>query len=368
MKPIDGKKIYNSLKDKNLAILATNIRIIPGVLEGIFQAAKELNSVVIIQAAKSECNLKDGYTRLTPGELIEQAMIVSEKTKHSAWIMHADHTKQKDVNESSTQENKKLLQNCITVGYTSFAIDASYLYNSSGKTQTEKLIDNINITTKLVNFIKENYHNEDFGLEVEVGEIGKKNDQGLVETEPEEALTFLNELKNNNIIPDLLAIANGTSHGNYYHHNQPVAKKINFNLTSEIINTLNNAGLTTKIAQHGTTGVDLASLTHLPKCGVLKCNVGTHWMNLVWKILEKSEPKLFRAIYDWTLKKYQDQLSNSITEQEIFDKYSKFATGEFKTELNNLDNTTINNIKEKTVLDTKQFIKILNSSDSAKLL
>lgn len=367
MKPIDGKKIYNSLKDKNLAILATNIRIIPGVLEGIFQAAKELNSAVIIQAAKSECNLKDGYTRLTPAELIEQAMITSEKTKHSAWIMHADHTKQKDVNDGSTQENKELLQDCITAGYTSFAIDASYLYNSSGATQTEKLIDNIKITNELVNFIKENYHNKDFGLEVEVGEIGKKNDQGLVETEPEEALTFLDELKSNNIIPDLLAIANGTSHGNYYNHNQPVAKKINFNLTLKIINALKNAKFTTRIAQHGTTGVNLDSLVHLPKCGVLKCNVGTHWMNLVWKILEKSEPKLFRAIYDWTLSQYQDQLNN-MTKQEIFDKYSKFATGEFKTELNNLDNTTINNIKEKTVLDTKQFIKILNSSDSAKLL
>ena len=52
-----------------MIILAVNIRIIPGILEGIFQAAKDKDSALIIELAKTECNLEGGYTGLTPQKL-----------------------------------------------------------------------------------------------------------------------------------------------------------------------------------------------------------------------------------------------------------------------------------------------------------
>ncbi|RLG24016.1 class II fructose-bisphosphate aldolase, partial [Methanosarcinales archaeon] len=67
--PIPGSAIFNALKDKGCIIMACNTRIIPGVTKGIFRAAKDLDSAIIIELAKSECNLEGGYTGLTPAEL-----------------------------------------------------------------------------------------------------------------------------------------------------------------------------------------------------------------------------------------------------------------------------------------------------------
>jgi len=76
----------------------------------------------------------------------------------------------------------------VAAGYTSFAIDASHSSTSKEKNVREELEKNIVATTDLAHHIKNRMKGKDFGLEVEVGEIGRKDGQGLILTKPEEAV------------------------------------------------------------------------------------------------------------------------------------------------------------------------------------
>ena len=51
--------------------MAANTRITT-VAEGIFKAAKDTDSAVFMELARSECDLKGGYTGLTPKDFSEK--------------------------------------------------------------------------------------------------------------------------------------------------------------------------------------------------------------------------------------------------------------------------------------------------------
>ena len=50
--PIPGNLLFDSLRDKDAIILASNIRIPAGLLEGLFRAAKNLDSAIIFEIAR----------------------------------------------------------------------------------------------------------------------------------------------------------------------------------------------------------------------------------------------------------------------------------------------------------------------------
>ena len=80
MRPIQGKQIFDAIRDKNTIVMAANTRITL-VTEGIFQAAKEARSLVMIELAKSESDLTGGYTGLKPSELSRRTLKVAEKVE-----------------------------------------------------------------------------------------------------------------------------------------------------------------------------------------------------------------------------------------------------------------------------------------------
>lgn len=365
--PVDGAKIYNALRDKNLIVMATNIRVMPGVMEGIFQAAKDNDSAIIIELASSECNLNAGYTGLTPREFSKWACDTAQKVGHDVWALHADHTKIKSLDKKELQTVEALAAEQIRVGYTSFAIDASFMFNHNAKTIEGQLADNIQATTRIAKFIAKHYHNRDFGLEVEVGEIGKKNDQGLVLTTPEEALVYLKELKKNNVNPQLLAIANGSSHGNKYENGKLIAQTtININQTKAVAKTIRDYGFKVWLAQHGTTGTPLQIISgEFPKGDILKCNVGTNWLNIVWEILSRAEPELYKKIYNWTITNY---LTDNMSKEEIFGKFSKHAIREFFADLYSLPDETVAKLQEETYREAVKYIQAFNSIGSASIV
>ncbi|MFX0133062.1 MAG: class II fructose-bisphosphate aldolase, partial [Candidatus Hodarchaeota archaeon] len=76
---IPGSEVYSALKDKSSIILACNPRINIGILDGLFEAAKKMNSVIIFELAKSESNLSGGYTGLTPEIFAKNVKEAAEK-------------------------------------------------------------------------------------------------------------------------------------------------------------------------------------------------------------------------------------------------------------------------------------------------
>ncbi len=227
--PIPGSTILKAVTGHKAIVMAANIRI-ASVAQGIFRAAKDTDSAVFMEIARSECDLKGGYTGLTPADFSKRMNEAARATGFDCWALHADHITIKKGDAAEIEGTKQLIDAQIQAGYTSFAIDASHLFNFDGKNVREELDPNIRITTDLAHYIKSRMKGKEYGLEVEVGEIGRKDGSGLVLTKPEEAVTFIRALNENNVFPHVLAIANGSTHGHTYDAQGNVVEQLSIDI------------------------------------------------------------------------------------------------------------------------------------------
>ena len=138
------------MKDTNCIVLACNPRIIPGVAKGGFRAAKDMDAALIMELARTECNQHVGYTGLTPETFSKHLLEVNKEVGHDVWALHADHIGIKTGTREDIDDTKELIDHQIKAGYTSFAIDASHLFDFEGKTVEEELKPNIDVTIELV--------------------------------------------------------------------------------------------------------------------------------------------------------------------------------------------------------------------------
>jgi fructose-bisphosphate aldolase class II len=218
-KPVSGKLIFNALKDRKCIIMAANIRVQESA-RGIMQAAKELDSAVLFEIAKSEV----GYTGQTPKMFYDNIVSIAEEIDFNMpYAIHGDHITITNTTPEAYKGAEDLIKAELVAGFTSYAIDASHNFNLAATDVAEQLKDNIEITKKLAKLIPEK-----FSLEVEVGEVGR-TDPATGEKQlstVEEAVTFIKALKDAGINPDLLATNNGTSHGNIYDKNGNVIAKV----------------------------------------------------------------------------------------------------------------------------------------------
>lgn len=373
-KPLPGGVIFDALRDKNSIIMAVNARVATkAVTRGIFRAAKESDSAVMFELAKTECNQHVGYTGHTPKTYSKTLMEAAKEIGFDVWALHADHITVKKGTDEEIQDTKELLDMQIDSGYTSFAIDASYLFNMEGTNVSEELAKNIEITTELANYIKEKLGDFNFGLEVEVGEVGKVDADGVVLTTPEEAVTFIKALNSAGFKPHAIATSNGTTHGNVYDDEGNLVEQISIDIpqTKSIAKALRENGMNTRIAQHGITGTPRALIeSDFPKGDIIKGNVATFWMNLVWDVLKEHEPELYKDIWNWTLETYTEEANKKkkVSENEVFGKYSKYAGKEFCDRINAVSDDTNGGIEALSYAEALVFFKSFGSYGSASIV
>ncbi len=370
-KPISGEKLFNAVRDKDCIVMAANTRYIPGVAEGILQAAKETDTPVLIEIARSECDLKGGYTGYTPKDFAERIMEAAEKAECSKWTLHADHISIKDGEPETIEGTKELVKGHIDAGFTSFAIDASHIFNFDGKDEKEELEGNIKATIEVAEFIKEQMSErgiESYGLEVEVGEVGRKDDKGFLLTTAKQATTFISELNAAGVNPQLLAIANGSTHGNIYDDKGVKIEQVSIDIqrTKEIAAALRGINSPVRIAQHGITGTPLNLIaTQFPKGDVIKGNVGTFWQNLVWDVLKVYEIDLHDRIRAWVLETYAGK---GKSEDEIFGKNSKYAFKQFFDETHKIGDDAVEAMRAQAYASALMFFKAFNSLGKGSLI
>lgn len=370
-KPISGEKIFKPLIDKDCIVMAANTRYIPGVAEGILRAAKDTNSPVLIEIARSECDLKGGYTGYTPKDFANRITKAANKVGCTKWALHADHISIKSGDKKTLDDTKKLVKAQIDAGFTSFAIDASHLFDFEGKNVKAELAPNLAATIEIGTFIAEQMKKKrikSYGLEVEVGEVGRKDNKGFILTTPSEATTFITELNKAGINPQMLAIANGSTHGNIYDERGVKIEQVSIDIkrTKAIAKALKAKKLNVRIAQHGITGTPLHLIAkEFPRGDVIKGNVGTFWQNLVWDVLQVYEPELYNKIYKWTLKTYKGKGKSDV---EIFGKNSKYAFKQFFKEMHKIDKTTVAAMEAQAYASSLMFFSAFNSLGKAKLI
>jgi fructose-bisphosphate aldolase, class II len=367
--PIPGSTILKGIAGHKAIVMAANVRITT-VAEGIFRAARDTDSAVFMELARSESDLSGGYTGLKPQDFSERMKNAAEAVQFDVWALHADHISIKKGDSKEVEGTKELIDAQIKAGYTSFAIDASHLFNFEGKNVREELAENIRVTSELAKYIRSKMNKKEFGLEVEVGEIGRKDGQGLILTRPEEAVEFIQALGENDVFPNVLAIANGSSHGHSYDANGNVVEQLSIDIpqTVAIAKALRDAKLKVGIAQHGITGTprDLINL-HFPKGDIIKGNVGTFWQDVVFSVLKVYEPALYKDIQTWTLDKYRP-LNPGKQDRQVFDGNCKFAIKEFFRDIYAVDHETERAIQAMAYAESLVFFRAFGSYGTASLI
>jgi len=359
--------MFRSLKDQGTIIMAANVRMTRGVALGIFRAAQDLDAPVIFEIARSESDQNGGYTGMKPADYAKHIQNAANEVNYDIWALHADHITVKNGTPEDIAKTKELIDLQIDSGFTSFAIDASHLFNFKGGNLREELALNIDATTELARHIKDKMGSRQFGLEVEVGEIGKEDVNGKVVTTPEEAVTFIQALNENGIQPDVLAIANGTIHGNVYDDKGNSIEQVGIDLeqTRRVAAALRDMGSNVRIAQHGITGTPRELInTMFPKGDIIKGNVATFWQNIVIDTVKIYDPDFYKEIWDWTIKTYASK-SPGKPEKIIFGKNVKNAFGQFHTRFQNLDFETVDTIESIAYAEARTFFRSFSATAKA---
>lgn len=327
---IGSHPVIEAFRDEKVMVMACNTRIKHSI-PGIMKAAEELDAIVGFELAKTEAGLDGGYTGMTPKMFFDTIIDYADRLKFSKpFFIHSDHITVKDTSLKQLESSQAIIAAQLEAGYTSFAIDASF----------NELEDNIRITAALAKRLSD----MQIGLEVEVGEIKTVGQEAEITT-VEEALFFIKGLKDHDVHPDLLAINNGSKHGNYL-----PGEEVHIDLprTGEIFKAIRPFGVC--IAQHGITGTPLHLMGQFTDYGIRKGNVGTLWQNIAHQHLPDD---LMAA-----MKKWADENNKNIKE----------ATKRFKSQIDSIGERYVRAIVEHSYREACEHIRAFRSQGSVSLL
>ena len=329
--PLNGGDVYKALSPHKVIVMACNIRI-PSVIPGIMKAAQELDAVVAFELAKTEGNIDGGYTGMTPEVFAKTILTYAWKVQFARpFVIHGDHITVKNTSAKEIDEGRALIAAELAAGFTSFAIDASF----------NPVPDNARITAELAAPIRE----RGLGLEVEVGEIKSAGSESTLST-VEEAVELLERLLAEGVSADLLAINNGSKHGNYLE-----GEKIFIDLerTGRIHEAVHGR-FGVDIAQHGITGTPLHMIGCFADYGIRKGNVGTQWQNIAHKGLP---PALMRKMRAWSKETGKD---------------IKFATRQFKQEIDAIPTEYAEKIERAAYREALALLRAFRAEGTAKIV
>lgn len=327
---INGKDVFENIRDEKIIVMACNTRI-KHVIPGIMKGAMETDSLVAFELAKSESDLKGGYTGMTPQDYFDVVVEYADQIGYDRpFIIHGDHLTVKTNKEEDIKVTEELISAQLEAGFTCYALDASFNEED----------DNIAITSRMAKPIAE----MGFGLETEVGEIKSVGSTGEITT-VEEARTFVEGLMDNGITPHLLGINNGSKHGNYLDGEEI---SIDLDRTGECYEAVKKHGVC--IAQHGITGTPLHLVGKFADYGIRKGNVGTEWQNIAHRNLPDD---LMKEMKNWAADAGKD---------------IKFATKQFFNEIDDIPEKYKKAIVEESRKTAIEYFKAFRAVGSAKML
>lgn len=327
---INGRDIFRNIREEKVIVMACNTRI-KHVIPGIMKAAMETDSLVGFELAKSEADMKGGYTGMTPYDYVDILVDYAENIGYDRpFIIHGDHLTVKTNKEDEIKATEQLIVEQLKAGFTSFALDASF--------NAEE--DNIRITARMAKAILKH----GFGLETEVGEIKSVGSSGEITT-VEEARTFIEGLDSYGIRPDLLGINNGSKHGNYLEGEEI---SIDLKRTADCYEAVKSYGVC--IAQHGITGTPLHLVGRFADYGIRKGNVGTEWQNIAHRHFPRD---LMEAMKSWAAGAGKD---------------IKFTTKQFYREIDDIPQEYKQRIAESAKTTAIEYFKAFRAVGSARML
>lgn len=228
---VNGKEVLNYAVKNKIAIPAFGAVNLEGV-KAICAAAEKTKVPVILQMTEGGIN----YAGLS--ELYSTAVAAAEESNGQICV-HVDHGR-----------SIEMIKRAIDLGFSSVMYDGSHL-------SIEENIANAKLIKKYIG-------NRSVSLEVEIGQIGGKEDD--VESEESKYASIEDVVKmNEEVNPDSIAVAVGTAHGIYKGE-----ININYDLIKESSDKCQKP-----IVLHGTSGVPTEMVKESIKNGVRKVNYDT---------------------------------------------------------------------------------------------
>lgn len=228
---VNGKEVLNYAVKNKIAIPAFGAVNLEGV-KAICAAAEKTKVPVILQMTEGGIN----YAGLS--ELYSTAVAAAEESNGQICV-HVDHGR-----------SIEMIKRAIDLGFSSVMYDGSHL-------SIEENIANAKLIKKYIG-------NRSVSLEVEIGQIGGKEDD--VESEESKYASIEDVVKmNEEVNPDSIAVAVGTAHGIYKGE-----ININYDLIKECSDKCQKP-----IVLHGTSGVPTEMVKESIKNGVRKVNYDT---------------------------------------------------------------------------------------------
>ena len=227
-----SKQVLLNAQAGHYAVGAFNVENME-MVQAVIAAAEELNSPVIMQTTPSTLKYAD------PAYYLANVAAAAKNSKVPV-VMHLDHG-----------NSFELAKKCLDTGYTSIMIDGS----------KEAFEDNISLTKSVVEIC----HAKDVPVEAELGKVGGKEDDLVVEgdtpyTDPDEAVEFVQRTN-----CDFLAVGIGTAHGIY--KGEP-------DVRIDVLKSINEV-VDIPLVMHGTSGVPDEVVTEAVKNGICKVNYAT---------------------------------------------------------------------------------------------
>lgn len=241
------KELLCKAQERGNAVPAFNVENMETV-QGVIQAAEELNCPVILQTTPSSVN----YAGL---DFFAACARTAIRNTRVPIALHLDH--------GSSYE---LAANAMKEGYSSVMIDGSRL----------SFEDNVALTSRVSELGKI----LGVSVEAELGSVGGKEDSSISEsvtfTDPAQAVEFAERTK-----IDSLAVAIGTSHGFY-----KGVPKLDIKRLQEI-----RAAVDIPLVLHGTSGVPDEVVKECIRNGICKVNYATDLRNAFTKAVRLSMEK-----------------------------------------------------------------------------
>jgi fructose/tagatose bisphosphate aldolase len=251
---VSGKVIDRAMLAKGQAMtIAANGRNL-FIIEGALKAAQRANAAIIIEIARSEAT----YCPTTLWNIARRVDYLCNMLNITVPVaVHADHYFMKKWEDVAVA--KAEIPSLFDMGVTSIAIDASHM------TDDLNLLANIEVSSSIPSWA---------GYETEIGEI--KGEFGL--STPVEAKFLCQGLNAHGLVPDWIALNNGTTHGI-----EASGEGIQVDITADIHKALEPYG--TSGAQHGTSGNDSDRLREIAaKTKTTKANVATALQMIGWGV------------------------------------------------------------------------------------
>ena len=339
-----GKGLY-----QGITVPAINIRgLTYQVARAVFRAAlKQEVGAFIFEIARSEIE----YTRQRPAEYAAclLAAALKEGFKGPVFIQ-GDHFQVRAGRYGSEPEEElkaieELIRESVSAGFLNIDVDASTIVDLKQQSLDEQQESNSRVTSGMTRFIR---GIEPGGVTIsvggEIGEVGRRN--STVEDLRAFMKGYLKLLGSDPKGISKISVQTGTTHGGVVLPDGSMAKvELDFEVLGQLSRVAREEYGMAGAVQHGASTLPDDAFSLFPRAGTAEVHLATGFQNIIYD--SPYFPKeLLNTINNHLLENYGGEKKAAETKEQFLYKTRKKAFGDFKKEIWNLPDKSVEGIRE----------------------